>query len=106
MAGWLGLSRGVQILHVLQWQELVMAFREGMPRQKRRSRVKTRGQEETFTGAQAAQWLHRHLQSAGNFGTVSRQQVQGSVYPATAIASAASGHSAVVCFVWNCRNVI
>ena len=57
----------------LQWQELVVGFREGMPRQRRR--VKMKLYDECFTGSEAVQWLHDHLQTSGSFGTVSRQQV-------------------------------
>ena len=31
--------------------------------------------DECFTGSEAVQWLHDHLQASGTFGTVSRQQV-------------------------------
>ena len=63
----------VCVLFYLQWQELVVGFREGMPRQRRR--VKMKLYDECFTGSEAVQWLHEYLQASGNFGTVSRQQV-------------------------------
>ena len=56
-----------------QWQGLVVGFREGMP--KHRRRVKMRQHEECFTGGEAVQWLHGYLRESGSFGTVSKQQV-------------------------------
>lgn len=57
----------------MQWHELVVGFREGMPRHRRR--VKMRLYDECFTGSEAVQWLHKYLQNTGSFGTVSKQQV-------------------------------
>ena len=59
-------------LHI-QWREIITSFRAGMPRRKKR--VKIRVSEECFTGHEAVEWLHFHLQTSGNFGTVSREQV-------------------------------
>jgi hypothetical protein len=54
------------------WQDLVVGFREGMPRHRRR--VKMKQHEECFTGSEAVRWLHQYLQSSGSFGVVSKQQ--------------------------------
>ncbi|CAI8010200.1 DEP domain-containing protein 1B [Geodia barretti] len=65
-------SSSVAFKATQMWQELVVGFRDGMPRQRRR--VKMKLYDECFTGSEAVQWLHEHLQASGNFGTVSRQQ--------------------------------
>ena len=74
---WYGCKCNPISKHVLcisvQWQELVVGFREGMPRHRRR--VKMKFYEECFTGSEAVQWLHEYLQTSGSFGTVSKQQV-------------------------------
>lgn len=57
----------------MQWQELVVGFRDGMPRQRRR--VKMRQYEECFTGSDAVTWLHEYLKASGTFGAVSKDQV-------------------------------
>lgn len=57
----------------MQWQELVVGFRDGMPRQRRR--VKMRQYEECFTGSDAVIWLHEYLKASGTFGAVSKDQV-------------------------------
>lgn len=56
-----------------QWQEVITGFRAGMPRHKKR--LKMRLYENCFTGSEAVEWLHSHLQSTGLFGSTSRQQV-------------------------------
>lgn len=56
-----------------QWQEVITGFRAGMPRHKKR--LKMRLYENCFTGSEAVEWLHLHLQSTGLFGSTSRQQV-------------------------------
>ena len=58
----------------MQWQEVIESFRAGMPRKKKW--YKMRLYDECFTGTEAVEWLHVHLQTSGLFGTVSRQQVQ------------------------------
>lgn len=68
-------------LLLLQWQELVQGFRRGMPRQRRR--VGRRLHEECFTGSEAVEWMHDYLQSSGQFGAVSRQQVCTAMYLAS-----------------------
>ena len=55
-----------------------MGFREGMPKQRRR--VKMKLYEECFTGPEAVKWLHDYLQTSGDFGTVSKQQVRLAVF--------------------------
>ena len=68
----------VSTFYLLQWQELVVGFREGMPKQRRR--VKMKLYEECFTGPEAVKWLHDYLQTSGDFGTVSKQQVRLAVF--------------------------
>ena len=64
---------GQYIFIFFQWQEVITGFRAGMPRHKKR--VKMRQYENCFTGGEAVEWLHSHLQSTGLFGSPSRQQV-------------------------------
>lgn len=56
------------------WQEVIESFRAGMPRKKKW--YKMRLYDECFTGTEAVEWLHVHLQTSGLFGTVSRQQAE------------------------------
>ena len=55
-----------------------MSFRSGMPCC--RHRVKMRCYDDSFTGREAVEWLHTHLQTTGMFGGVTRQQVRAYVY--------------------------
>lgn len=57
-----------------QWQELILSFRLSMPRCKHRHKM--RWYEDSFTGREAVEWLHTHLQSNDKFGSVSKEQVQ------------------------------
>lgn len=72
---------GQYVFIFLQWQEVITGFRAGMPRHKKR--VKMRQYENCFTGGEAVEWLHSHLQSTGLFGSPSRQQVGLEGRPAT-----------------------
>ena len=44
-----------------------------MPRRKKR--IKMRCYADCFTGLEAVEWLHIHMQASDSFGNVSRQQV-------------------------------
>ncbi|NXQ30058.1 DEP1A protein, partial [Alaudala cheleensis] len=55
------------------WNEVTRLFRAGMPLRRHRQLLRSHGR--CFTGAEAAEWLHRALRSHSSFGPhVSRQQ--------------------------------
>jgi hypothetical protein len=55
------------------WKKLIKEFRKGIPLKKKRCRMKF--YEESFSGAEAIEWMQKHLQSSGTFGDVSKTQV-------------------------------
>ena len=63
----------------VQWQEVICGFRAGMPR--RRKRIKMRCYDNCFTGSEAVEWLLGYMQTTGLFGLVSRQQVSYLFHP-------------------------
>ena len=52
---------------------MIHGFRTGMPVSKHRVRMKVI--EDSFTGADATEWLKQHLEMSGLFQTIDKQQV-------------------------------
>ena len=57
----------------IQWRQMIHGFRTGMPVSKHRVRMKVI--EDSFTGADATEWLKQHLEMSGLFQTIDKHQV-------------------------------
>lgn len=54
-------------LLVFQWNEVICAFRQGVPATRHRRYMKT--YDNCFTAAEAVDWLHAYLRSNCNFAS-------------------------------------